>query len=747
MSEPSTPRTRYEYWNLESDHIRLLRVVSADDVIKCHIEHISLDRAPNYHALSYVWGDEEQDVEILLNGSSGERSVRLPAYWAEDFTELLSILNGGGERQDFEIRYDTRSGWQSFYITAHLAAAIRMVAGVLDLGSKHEPVYLWVDAICINQDDLIEKATQVPLIGHIYANASMVCIWLGEPSRDALIAMTILQLLLCNNQIMTTCSDITFIGGEIYTKTCSDKTGLEIAQRNAIKFEQELFELGFGVDDLQGLVNVYNALVYHPGDKPNFETTNLQNRLKSLSLEQPILKPDHPIWSILLTFFSHPWFSRVWTLQEGLLAKEGYVMSGHNVIPWDHYRNVRLVLLSERCIHHVYSAKMARDLGLDVLLGERYEFHPKSRVNGVYEFHSSDRLVAGSWHLNKLLLGLVRRHARVEKDYIYGILGIVNEGVRQQIDIDYSSSTSTATVFAQATRLACEMDEDPTRYWNELIMVYYGTRKPKVEGLPSWCPDFSNAGMNDDAITCLAGPHISKTVGKKYKSYARLEFSLGINTLIVSGFRLDYVEEFIPTPNILSFKETHTFLSDLDTEIDDSTFCRIFGAEQLKWLNDMESAFAARGNSNGTPGGWPRRFLCRELNDEQFEKFERGLRKVKTVCASMIENGTASVAEACAEVDITKTELAKMLRYVRVLPYFQCGKQMFRTVSGRLGYAPLPVSPGDSICFLPNAMLLHVLSHDCTRRVTFASVEGFMGDDLLDIVPNDQNLWQEFHLS
>jgi hypothetical protein len=47
---------------------------------------------------------------------------------------------------------------------------------------KHR--YLWVDAICINQDDSDEKSDQVHRMGQTYKCASKVCIWLGLNSQD-----------------------------------------------------------------------------------------------------------------------------------------------------------------------------------------------------------------------------------------------------------------------------------------------------------------------------------------------------------------------------------------------------------------------------------------------------------------------------------------------------------------------------------------------------------------------------------
>ena len=40
--------------------------------------------------------------------------------------------------------------------------------------------YYWIDAICINQDDLAERAEQGRLMGQIYANIEMVVVWLGR---------------------------------------------------------------------------------------------------------------------------------------------------------------------------------------------------------------------------------------------------------------------------------------------------------------------------------------------------------------------------------------------------------------------------------------------------------------------------------------------------------------------------------------------------------------------------------------
>ena len=48
---------------------------------------------------------------------------------------------------------------------------------------------LWVDDICINQDDEKERGQEVQIFHRIYAEAQNVLIWLGSKSEDSDVAM------------------------------------------------------------------------------------------------------------------------------------------------------------------------------------------------------------------------------------------------------------------------------------------------------------------------------------------------------------------------------------------------------------------------------------------------------------------------------------------------------------------------------------------------------------------------------
>ena len=74
-------------------------------------------------------------------------------------------------------------GRAPLYITENLSLALRRIRG------PTRPRNMWVDAICINQDDYEEKALQVNMMGDIYASATRTIVWLGEKSADSDSAM------------------------------------------------------------------------------------------------------------------------------------------------------------------------------------------------------------------------------------------------------------------------------------------------------------------------------------------------------------------------------------------------------------------------------------------------------------------------------------------------------------------------------------------------------------------------------
>lgn len=72
---------------------------------------------------------------------------------------------------------------------AQLSVTRNLHAALLRLRDPALDRILWVDAICINQQDLKERAEQVQFMAMVYVCASRVLVWLGEEAQGSIEAM------------------------------------------------------------------------------------------------------------------------------------------------------------------------------------------------------------------------------------------------------------------------------------------------------------------------------------------------------------------------------------------------------------------------------------------------------------------------------------------------------------------------------------------------------------------------------
>ncbi|EAQ84436.1 hypothetical protein CHGG_08450 [Chaetomium globosum CBS 148.51] len=137
-SEMSTPDTQFRL-------LELLPPIVEQDELSCRIVVRQLvESSRQYKALSYTWG----------NGSLSH------------FVAILPENGGEGQRK-------------ALAITESLHTAL------VHLRHPSEPVWLWIDQICINQEDHAEKGKQVGIMGPIYAGAEQVLVWLGPAADDS----------------------------------------------------------------------------------------------------------------------------------------------------------------------------------------------------------------------------------------------------------------------------------------------------------------------------------------------------------------------------------------------------------------------------------------------------------------------------------------------------------------------------------------------------------------------------------
>lgn len=120
----------------KSQPFRLLEIQPSSEPssqIECTLHHANLLAKPEFKALSYVWGDPDLKVPILLDSK----------------------------------RYD---------VTKNCYSALLLLR---ELGEKS----VWIDAICIDQTNNDEKASQIPKMEDIYAAVETI-VWLGHAREE-----------------------------------------------------------------------------------------------------------------------------------------------------------------------------------------------------------------------------------------------------------------------------------------------------------------------------------------------------------------------------------------------------------------------------------------------------------------------------------------------------------------------------------------------------------------------------------
>ncbi|KAL8730911.1 MAG: hypothetical protein Q9181_004494 [Wetmoreana brouardii] len=148
--------------NLAENVIRLLCLHQGrkEETIKCSFLVVSLAdgaRRPEYEALSYYWGTDEPSNEILIRyDPNSDTKVLRKERTLKNLGDLVKP--------------------KRFNIRDNLLAALRQFR------SKDEDIYLWVDTLCIDQDNEEEKTEQVTKMAKIYSTASHVLVWLGAGS-------------------------------------------------------------------------------------------------------------------------------------------------------------------------------------------------------------------------------------------------------------------------------------------------------------------------------------------------------------------------------------------------------------------------------------------------------------------------------------------------------------------------------------------------------------------------------------
>jgi hypothetical protein len=312
---PEPSNISYCYNRLQLGETRLLELQSGhqDAPLFGEVHHIIITRPPPYHALSYVWGPATKSY--TLHTSHGPLSI-----------------------------------------TASLYSALQRIR------KRDEVIHIWVDAVCINQDDDHEKAIQVRMLPKIFQSAEVVLCWIGEERDDS---PTAIQTLL---QIRTH----------------------ELAPK-----------------------------IWPPQLPPIPE-----NWIEGLPPVQD------PVWWSIQNLFEREWFSRVWVIQEVVLATELKLICGNYEIDWEDLIKAVELSLDDQ------GGPLPRGCVLRQITASFNPVHTLGLTKRAFENKSLSK------HFKLLSLLDIFTHSKSTKpcDKLFALLGIASDANATAFDPDYSST-------------------------------------------------------------------------------------------------------------------------------------------------------------------------------------------------------------------------------------------------------------------------------------------------------------------
>ena len=317
---------------------RFIKLGFTDDgTINCSIHVARLTDVAKFYALSYTWGPASPTKEILVNG-------------------------------------------RAFSVRENLWRALDLILR----DSKSEPVpYVWVDAISINQMNVLERNQQVQLMPQIYGEAELVLVWISG------------------------------YGPYVYA------AAEEMTAYRPMRPDQE------NLDHL---------------------TPATTGALRAL--------------------FSEAYWTRMWIVQEFVLAKDMRFYYGDKQFSWTDLRNTMAYLdLSDVAIHcQTHELAAVRD---------NYQYIRDSSAFRVFRFRKLKKEL-GAFDIFELILAFHMQDCSDPRDKVFALLGVSSDN--KGIQADYTSSEDE--LFERVLKLYA--GKTPRKQFAGLLARSFNPRKKKT---------------------------------------------------------------------------------------------------------------------------------------------------------------------------------------------------------------------------------------------------------------------------
>ncbi|KAI1472364.1 HET-domain-containing protein [Daldinia caldariorum] len=308
-----------------------------------------------FEALSYVWGDMEDTLPI--------------------------------EIMDREVK-----------VTKNLETALRY------LRNYDKTRRLWVDAVCINQSNNLERIHQVGMMDVIYSRAECVIAWLG----------------------------------------------LELSQLPAIE------------------------LLRHFGSDPDLHWDPAKRASSGNNFEPPAFE--------LFKWLQNPWYQRIWTLQEAVLAKSLIYMTGPILFQDKEFEGIIQSLAHHgNCCNSISILVSSRhaDSGVPYAAFQRV-------LNLLFELQNQN----GRLGFVEIASRFRNCEATDPRDKVFGILGLVDDILRDIIDYKKSTTDICSLATLECIRRTGNLD-----ILSHVLPKQQSVSEDKAGqikyDLPSWVPDWN----------------------------------------------------------------------------------------------------------------------------------------------------------------------------------------------------------------------------------------------------------------
>jgi hypothetical protein len=627
-----------------------------------------LSDSEGYDALSYCWGDSNQRFPLRVS----------------------SIGPGLKEKEVLTEHKPERNGILEIQPSLH--------ALLVQLRQRKYNHFIWIDAICIDQNNPLDKDNQIPIMRDIYEYAECVYVWLDEATDLERGAFQIMPLLT--------------------EKLLAVEESIELDPRRSLSFE-----------------------------KAGLPSTT------------------HEVWNAFGTILTRPWWTRLWTLQEVVVAKADPSTKKKDL---EYYPPNAIILCGETTtqwtIFERFTSAISR-LGLEewiltgrqgVTLDCRHGFDAIMEIRTCRESYEK---YGWGVSLSALLLATRLRKATIPVDVVIGQSALLDKHTMKNLALK-SSQTAEYVFTAFAKHY---IRQEP----KECLLNHIATRE-RNSTLPSWCPNFASPpattslgsrwlGHYDSAKEQKAQMYHagftkkgkwqiprSKLYYAKYVTNAgtgrdsklnqynthnprQIQLIPNSDSILLSGIELDEVVEVI-SPNPATENVKLLAFNSIQQTADWDSACLALARKTLPSGAEGFDVYARTLTANRVVM-YPNSQTDKVFDPHGELDFVAPYLGLKRFVQATLDAGESISEDGNVGRDV--------LRYVRVLERITKHRSFFATKRGRIGIGPSDAQVGDRLVvafYCPTPYLIRQIEADTRFRIAGeVYVHGLMYGEALEM--------------